>query len=308
MNRCPITYELCGTEKYSEKGLRLIAPKLAALNDLPFTAAEQRQEAGNRARKLSIQGVQPKLSAVISVASQQFKIVDQFGNYIIKPQNDIFPELPENEDVTMRMAKVFGLEVPFHGLVYSKDGSLSYFIKRFDRYGKGKKYATEDFAQLTGNSRDTKYDFTMEKLVKVIDEYCTFPAVEKADFFKRVLFCFVTGNEDMHLKNFSVITKAGKTTLAPVYDFLNSSVSIRNPQEETALSLKGKKSNFKSEEWIDYFAKERLELNDKTIDTILSHMNKSVSRWIELVEMSFLSDAMKEKYLKLMDNRIKRFE
>ncbi len=307
MNRCPITYELCGTEKYSEKGLRLIAPKLTALNDLPFTAAEQRQEAANRANKLSIQGVQPKLSAIISVVNQQFEIVDQFGNYIIKPQNDIFPELPENEDVTMKMAKVYGLEVPFHGLVYSKDGSLSYFIKRFDRYSKGKKYATEDFAQLSGNSRDTKYDYTMEKLVKVIDEFCTFPAIAKADFFKRVLFCFITGNEDMHLKNFSVITKAGKTTLAPVYDFLNSSISIKNPQEELALSLKGKKSNFKAAEWIDYYAKERLELNDKTIDIILSDMNKSVSKWTELVEISFLSDVMKEKYLKLMENRIKRF-
>lgn len=307
MNRCPITYELCGTEKYSEKGLRMIAPKLTALHDLPFTAAEQRQEAANRARKLSIQGVQPKLSAVISVVKQQFEIVDQLGNYIIKPQNDIFPELPENEDVTMKMAKVYGLEVPLHGLIYSKDGSLSYFIKRFDRYSKGKKYATEDFAQLTGNSRDTKYDYTMEKLVKVIEEYCTFPAIEKADFFKRVLFCFITGNEDMHLKNFSVITKGGKTTLTPAYDFLNSSISIKNPQEELALSLKGKKSNFKATEWIDYFAKERLQLNDKTIDTILSDMNKSVSRWIELVEISFLSEAMKEKYLKLMDNRIKRF-
>ena len=307
MNRCPITYELCGTEKYSEKGLRLIAPKLTALNDLPFTAAEQRQEAANRANKLSIQGVQPKLSAVISVVNQQFEIVDQFGNYIIKPQNDIFPELPENEDVTMKMANVYGLEVPFHGLVYSKDGSLSYFIKRFDRYSKGKKYATEDFAQLSGNSRDTKYDYTMEKLVKVIDDYCTFPAIAKADFFKRVLFCFITGNEDMHLKNFSVITKAGKTTLAPVYDFLNSSISIKNPQEELALSLKGKKSNFKAAELIDYYAKERLGLNDKTIDVILSDMNKSVSKWTELVEISFLSGDMKEKYLRLMENRIKRF-
>ena len=307
MNRCPITYELCGTEKYSEKGLRLIAPKLTALNDLPFTAAEQRQEAANRANKLSIQGVQPKLSAVISVVNQQFEIVDQFGNYIIKPQNDIFPELPENEDVTMKMAKVYGLDVPFHGLVYSKDGSLSYFIKRFDRYSKGKKYATEDFAQLSGNSRDTKYDYTMEKLVKVIDDYCTFPAIAKADFFKRVLFCFITGNEDMHLKNFSVITKAGKTTLAPVYDFLNSSISIKNPQEELALSLKGKKSNFKAAELIDYYAKERLGLNDKTIDVILSDMNKSVSKWTELVEISFLSGDMKEKYLRLMENRIKRF-
>ncbi|MBC7847002.1 MAG: HipA domain-containing protein [Flavobacterium sp.] len=307
MNRCPITYELCGSERYSEKGLRLIAPKLTTLNDLPFTAAEQRQEAANRANKLSIQGVQPKLSAVISVVNQQFEIVDQFGNYIIKPQNDIFPELPENEDVTMKMAKIYGLEVPFHGLVYSKDGSLSYFIKRFDRYSKGKKYATEDFAQLSGNSRDTKYDYTMEKLVKVIDEFCTFPAIAKADFFKRILFCFITGNEDMHLKNFSVITKAGKTTLAPVYDFLNSSISIKNPQEELALSLKGKKSNFKSTELIDYYAKERLALNDKTIDIILSDMNKSVSKWSELVEISFLSDVMKEKYLKLMENRIRRF-
>jgi len=307
MNRCPITYELCGSEKYSLKGLAMIAPKLTFLNDLPFSAAEQRQEAANRAKKLSIQGVQPKLSVVISVVNQQFEIVDQFGNYIIKPQNDIFPELPQNEDVTMKMAKVNGLDVPLHGLIYSKDGSLSYFIKRFDRYGRGKKHATEDFAQLTGNSRDTKYNYTMEKLVKVIEEYCTFPAIEKADFFKRILFCFITGNEDMHLKNFSVITKAGKTTLTPVYDFINSSISINNPQEELALSLKGKKSNFKATELLDYYAKERLELTNKTIDSILFDMNKSVSKWTELIEISFLSDKMKEKYLKLMHNRVSRF-
>ena len=307
MNRCPITYELCGSEKYSLKGLAMIAPKLTFLNDLPFSAAEQRQEAANRAKKLSIQGVQPKLSAVISVVNQQFEIVDQFGNYIIKPQNDIFPELPQNEDVTMKMAKVYGLDVPLHGLIYSKDGSLSYFIKRFDRYGRGKKHATEDFAQLTGNSRDTKYNYTMEKLVKVIEEYCTFPAIEKADFFKRILFCFITGNEDMHLKNFSVITKSGKTTLTPLYDFINSSISINDPQEELALSLKGKKSNFKATELLDYYAKERLELTNKTIDSILFDMNKSVSKWTELIEISFLSDKMKEKYLKLMNDRVSRF-
>lgn len=307
MNRCPITYELCGSEKYSLKGLAMIAPKLTFLNDLPFSAAEQRQEAANRAKRLSIQGVQPKLSAVISVVNQQFEIVDQFGNYIIKPQNDIFPELPQNEDVTMKMAKVYGLDVPLHGLIYSKDGSLSYFIKRFDRYGRGKKHATEDFAQLTGNSRDTKYNYTMEKLVKVIEEYCTFPAIEKADFFKRILFCFITGNEDMHLKNFSVITKSGKTTLTPLYDFINSSISINDPQEELALSLKGKKSNFKATELLDYYAKERLELTNKTIDSILFDMNKSVSKWTELIEISFLSDKMKEKYLKLINDRLTRF-
>jgi len=272
------------------------------------TAAELRQEAANRAKKLSIQGVQPKLSATISVVEQEFKIVDQFGTYIIKPQNDLFPELPQNEDVTMRMAKVFGLDVPFHGMLYAKDGSLSYFIKRFDRYGKGKKIATEDFAQLTGNTRDTKYSFTMEKLVPVIDEFCSFPAIEKADFFKRILFCYVTGNEDMHLKNFSLITKNEKTTLTPVYDFLNSSIAIKNPEEEIALTLKGKKSNLKASDFIDYYAKERLQLNEKIIATILEQMHNAIPKWKELLEISFLSDDMKEKFLGLLDVKTQMFK
>ncbi|WP_016989162.1 HipA domain-containing protein [Flavobacterium sp. ACAM 123] len=307
MNRCPITYELCGTDKYSVKGMRLIAPKLTHLNDLPYTAVELRQEAANRAKKLSIQGVQPKLSAAVSIVDQEFKIVDQFGTYIIKPQNDLFPQLPENEDVTMRMAKAFGLDVPFHGMLYGKDGSLSYFIKRFDRHGKGKKWATEDFAQLTANTRDTKYRFTMEKLIPVLDEFCSFPAIEKADFFKRILFCFVTGNEDMHLKNFSLITKNGKTTLAPIYDFLNSTIAIKNPNEEIALPLKGKKSNLKASDFIDYYAKERLQLNEKTIATILDQMKKATPKWKELLDISFLSHEMKEKYLELLESRIALF-
>ncbi|MCK0160527.1 HipA domain-containing protein [Allomuricauda sp. F6463D] len=293
--------------KYSEKGLKMIAAKLTGLNDLPYTASELRREAANRAKKLSIQGVQPKLSANISVVEQEFKVVDQFGTYIIKPQNDIFPELTENEDLTMRMAKVLGINVPFHGMVYGKDGSLSYFIKRFDRYGKGKKYATEDFAQLTGNTRDTKYRFSMEKLVPVIEEFCTFPVVEKVEFFKRMVFCFVTGNEDMHLKNFSLITKNGKTTLAPAYDLLNSSIAINSPEEEIALNLKGKKSNLKASDFTDYYAKERLQLNEKTIETILQDMFKAKQKWKDLISISFLSDDMKEKYSKILEHRLKMF-
>lgn len=307
MNRCPITYEPCGAAKYSGKGLKMIAAKLTGLNDLPYTASELRREAANRAKKLSIQGVQPKLSANISVVEQEFKVVDQFGTYIIKPQNDIFPQLPENEDLTMRMAKVLGINVPFHGMVYGKDGSLSYFIKRFDRYGKGKKYATEDFAQLTGNTRDTKYRFSMEKLVPVIEEFCTFPVVEKVEFFKRIVFCFVTGNEDMHLKNFSLITKNGKTTLAPAYDLLNSSIAIKSPEEEIALTLKGKKSNLKASDFMDYYAKERLQLNEKTIETILQDMFQAKQKWKDLISISFLSDDMKEKYSQILEHRLKMF-
>ncbi|MHA7865659.1 HipA domain-containing protein [Flagellimonas marinaquae] len=277
------------------------------LKDLPYTASELRREAANRARKLSIQGVQPKLSASISVVDQEFKVVDQFGTYIIKPQNDIFPELPENEDLTMRMAKVLGIHVPFHGMVYGKDGSLSYFIKRFDRYGKGKKYATEDFAQLTGNTRDTKYRFSMEKLVPVIEEFCTFPVVEKVEFFKRIVFCFVTGNKDMHLKNFSLITKNGKTMLAPAYDLLNSSIAINSPEEEIALTLKGKKSNLRGSDFTDYYTKERLQLNEKTVETILQDMFKAKQKWKDLISISFLSDDMKEKYDNLLEHRMKMF-
>lgn len=308
MNRCPITYEQCGTAKYSGKGLKMITAKLTGLHDLPYTASELRREAVNRAKKLSIQGVQPKLSASISVVDQEFKVVDQFGTYIIKPQNDIIPQLPENEDLTMRMAKVIGINVPFHGMVYGKDGSLSYFIKRFDRYGKGKKYATEGFAQLTGNARDTKYRFCMEKLVPVIEEFCTFPVVEKLEFFKRIVYCFVTGNEDMHLKKFSLITKNGKTTLAPAYDLLNTSIAIKNPEEEIALTLKGKKSNLKASDFTDYYAKERLQLNEKTIETILQDMFRAKQKWKDLISVSFLSNDMKEKYSKILEHRLKMFQ
>ena len=204
------------------------------------------------------------------------------------------------------MAKIYRIEVPIHGMVYSKDNSLSYFIKRFDRYDKNQKYQTEDFSQLTGNSRETKYNYSMEKTIQVINDYCTFPAIEKIDFLKRILFCFVTGNEDMHLKNFSLITRNGKTTLAPAYDFLNSSIAIKNPQEEMALTLKGKKSNFVSTDFIDYFAKERLEINAKNIDKVINDLMNCKYQFEKLIENSFLSIGMKQKYLKLVENRLSR--
>ena len=307
MNKCPIFYIPCGENSYSSEGLSYVSKKLTLLQPIPYSASEQRQEALNRASKLSIQGVQPKLSAILSIKNQTFEIVDQFGTFIIKPQNDLFQELPENEDLTMKLAKLFKIEVPIHGLVYSKDHSFSYFIKRFDRYESNKKYHTEDFAQLTSNSRDTKYNYSIEKTIQVINDFCTFPAIEKIDYFKRILFCFLTGNEDMHLKNFSLITRNGKTTLAPAYDFLNSSIAIKNPQEEMALSLKRKKSNFKSSDFINYFAKERLGINDKNIEKVLNEMFKCTNRCIELIEMSFLSNDMKNKYLTLFDNRLNRF-
>ena len=305
MNRCPITYEPCGGLLYSEKGLKLLSPALKDLSLLNYSAEELRSEAMIRASKMSIQGVQPKLSAVLNIKQGQFDIVDKNGRFIMKPQHHVFPELPQNEDLTMRMASIAGIEVPLHGMAYSKDHSLTYFIRRFDRKGQKAKVAVEDFAQLAGLSRDTKYNYTMEKLVRLIDGFCTFPAVEKAKLFKRVVFNFLVGNEDMHLKNYSVIIRNGKTELSPAYDLLNSSIVLKGDKEEIALPLKGKKSNLTSDNLIGYFGGERCGLTDKVIDRNLDDIRGGLSRWFSLIDNSFLSPLMKEKYRVLLQERIK---
>ena len=305
MNTCPITYEPCGDRKYSEKGLKLLSRNLTHLEDFPYTQEEQLREAAARAPKMSIQGVQPKLSAKLKVTDGFFEVTDKGGEYILKPQNILYPQLPENEDLTMRLAEEIDLEIPLHGLIYSKDQKLTYFIKRFDRYGKSNKYSVEDFAQLAGKNRDTKYDFSMEKVATIIDTFCTFPAIEKVRLFKLTLFNFLTGNEDQHLKNFSLITKNNKTTLTPFYDLINTTISLSNPVEEIALPLKGKKSKLNKSVFITYWAKERLGLNEQVIDQTLNSIAKKFEMWIELINKSFLSKEMKDKYVSLLDKRKK---
>ncbi len=304
MNRCPITYNLCEEDTYSEKGLKLLSPTLKSLSLLEFTAEELRAEAMYRASKMSIQGIQPKLSAILNIKDGLFVIVDKSGRYILKPQHHIFPELPQNEDLTMRLAASIGVEVPLHGLIYSKDGSLTYFIRRFDRKGQKDKIAVEDFAQLAGLSRDTKYNFSMERLVKLIDDYCTFPTIERAKLFKLVLFNFLIGNEDMHLKNYSIIIRNDKVELSPAYDLLNSSIVLKGDIEEIALSLKGKKSNLNRDILVNYFGKERCNLTDKIIERILETIQTELPSWFNLIDISFLSNEMKGKYRDLLQKRI----
>jgi serine/threonine-protein kinase HipA len=305
MNICPITYEPCGNKKYSEKGLKLLSRGLTHLNDFPYTQEEQLREAASRAPKMSIQGVQPKLSAKLKVTEGVFEVTDRGGEYILKPQNNLYPQLPENEDLTMRLAEEIDLEIPLHGLIYSKDQKLTYFIKRFDRYGKGKKYSVEDFAQLSGKSRDTKYNYSMEKVAGIIEAYCTFPVVEKIKLFKLTVFNFLTGNEDQHLKNFSLITKDNKVTFTPFYDLINTTISLANPVEEIALPLKGKKNKLNQNVLIEYWGKERLKINNQVIDQALNSIAQKFERWTELINKSFLSKEMKKKYFILIDERRK---
>jgi serine/threonine-protein kinase HipA len=304
MNYCPITYAPCGDNRYSEAGLRLLSTELTFLKDLEYTAEEQRIEAYNRASKMSIQGVQPKLSAKLNIKEGKFDIVDKGGRYILKPQHHLYPEMPENEDMTMRLAGEIGLEVPLHGLIWSKDNSLTYFIKRFDRKGQNDKVPVEDFAQLAGLSRDTKYAYSMERIVNLIDAYCTFPAIEKTKLFKLVIFNYLIGNEDMHLKNFSIITEDNKVMLSPCYDLVNSTIEYKKPEEEIALPLKGKKKHLTRNILVDYYGMEICELTSRSIENILETIASSIPDWKELIDISFLSKEMKGRYLDLLDARL----
>ena len=304
MNRCPITYNPCGDKRYSVAGLKLLSTGLLSLKDLEYTAEEQRQEAFNRASRMSIQGVQPKLSARLNIKEEKFEIVDTGGRYILKPQHQFFPEMPENEDLTMKLASEIGLEIPVHGLIWSKDKTLTYFIRRFDRKGQNDKVAVEDFAQLAGLTRDTKYDYSMEEVVDLINKFCTFPAIEKLILFKLVIFNYLTGNDDHHLKNFSIITEDGKVKLSPCYDLLNTTIEYRKPDEEIALPLKGKKKRLTYNILIEYFGLGRCELTAKSVDKVLDTISSAIPVWKSLIDSSFLSNGMKEKYLKLLETRL----
>ena len=303
MSRCPISYdEIPDGTRYSPRGLRLLSRGLKDLEVLPYSAEEQRREAIARASKMSIQGVQPKLSSRLNVAKGLFEIVDTGGEYILKPQSE-FAEVPENEDVTMRLAASIGIEIPLHGLLYSADSSLTYFIKRFDRAA-GKKLAIEDFAQLSGKTRDTKYDSSMEQVIHIVDTYCTFPLLERVKLFRLTLFNYLIGNEDMHLKNFSLIRRDDKIELSPAYDLVNTTIAVGGVEEEIALPIAGKKRNLSRSDLVDYFGFNRLGLRDRVVNDQLLRIQNAAQGWRTAVAAGFLSENAKEKYQALLSERM----
>jgi serine/threonine-protein kinase HipA len=255
---------------------------------------------------MSIQGVQPKLSARLRVKEQRFTPVDCGGVYILKPQIADYQQVPENEDLTMRLAALVGIEVPLHGLLHGQDGEKTYFIKRFDRTGRKGKIHVEDFAQLGGLNRDTKYRSSMEQVAKLVETFCTFPAVEKVKLLRITLFSFLIGNEDMHLKNFSIIRRKDVISLSPAYDLLNTTIVLPKPEEELALPLNARKNKLKRHDFLDYFAKDRLQLPERVIEKMLTDLANIRTEWEDLVGVSFLSNEMKEKYLKIMSERFAR--
>ena len=256
----------------------------------------------------SLTGVQPKLSLNLNKheGTSRLTIVGLWGNYIFKPQTEDYIQLPENEDLTMHLAEAAKISVVPHSLIRMADGELGYITKRIDRTKNGEKVDMEDMCQLTLHPTEYKYKGSHEQIAKAIMQYCDMPKLELANYMQLLLFCFVTGNNDMHLKNFSIYRPKNIYQLAPAYDLLN--IAIANPidKEELALTLSGRKSKLQLKDFLK--AGEAMGLEEKVITHLIGNMQKALPKWKMLIQSSFLTEEMKVKYEQLVTSRLERLK
>ncbi len=252
----------------------------------------------------AITGVQPKLSLNIEKHKNEpsrLTIVGFNGDFILKPPSSYFKELPENEDITMHLAGLVKMKTAQHGLIRFKSGDLAYITKRFDR-NKGKKIAVEDFCQLSENLTEHKYRGSIEKIGKLIYTFTKNQGYEAQRLFELVLFCYLTGNADMHLKNFSLIENTfGEFELSPAYDLVNTAIVMPEDKEESALNINGKKRKLNLDDF--KVLATSLKINDKSLTAIYKRFETVLPVWISWIEHSFLSDEMKESYIGILKER-----
>ena len=254
----------------------------------------------------SLTGVQPKLSLNLDRhdGCSRLTIVGLWGDYIFKPQTERYAQLPENEDLTMHLAEAAKISVVPHSLIRLADGRLGYITRRIDRTGQGEKIDMEDFCQLTLHPTEYKYKGSHEQIAKAIARYSSIPKLDLTNYMQLLLFCFVTGNNDMHLKNFSLYRPSGSYLLTPAYDLLN--VAIANPadQEELALPLAGRKSHLHLEDFLKAAA--TMGMDEGVVLRLVAGLRKAQSKWQPLIRASFLSEEMKDRYAQLVDSRLAR--
>ncbi len=253
-------------------------------------------------RSVSVPGVQSKLS--ISVIKEKtisrLTVVGALGgNYIFKPPSDEFDSMPENEHLTMRLAELFGIKTVSSSLIKLKSGELSYITKRIDRTDKGEKIHMIDMFQIL--EAYDKYKSSMEKVGKALGKYSSNPLLDKVSLFELTLFCFLVGNNDMHLKNFSMIDTIDGWIIAPFYDLLNVNIVLKEDKEESALSIDGRKRKLTKGNFISFG--ENLGLNERQIKGVFNSFKKRKDKGIELVKKSFLTKNLKKNYLVLLDER-----
>lgn len=259
-------------------------------------------------RSVAVPGVQPKLSLSLVKKTKEnsdtrLTVVGALGgDYILKPPSHRFPEMPENEHVTMRIAEAFGIRVVPSSLIRLLSGELSYITKRVDRLDTGEKIHMMDMFQIT--EAFDKYKGSMEKVGKALDTYSSNTLLDKIFYLDLVLFSFLTGNNDMHLKNFSMIESHSGWALSPAYDLLNVKIVFPEDTEELALTLGGKKKKLKGEHFEQLG--EGLGLTPKQIKAAFNRMAKNKSRAFDWIDRSFLSNDRKVSYKKVIEERYKQ--
>ncbi len=259
---------------------------------------------------IAVPGVQPKLSLgwiktdLENGHQGRLTILDALdGNFILKPQNADYPQMPENEHLSMKLAELFKIDIVPVNMIRLQSGELCFITKRIDRNPDGSKNHMIDFLQILELA--DKYKGTMEALGKTIGELSTNTLLDKLRFFESTVFNYIIGNNDMHLKNHSMFLSDRGWVLSPFYDFLNVKMILPKDKEDTALLLGGKKENFNK----GYFERlgEVLKLNKKQINSVFRRLEKWQPDAIKLIDASFLSDDRKSEYSKLIINRSSQF-
>ena len=282
-----------------------VAPKLN------YTIDEMEELAQNIVENsITVPGVQPKLSLgfIKDVLQNENKgrltVVGALGgNYILKPQNKTFPEMPENEHLTMKMAEIFGISIVPSSLIRLKSGELSYITKRIDRKENGEKIHMQDMFQIT--EAFVKYRSSLEKIAKAISEYSSNTLLDILRFYEVILFSYITGNNDMHLKNFSLIRNNEDWEFSPAYDLLNVHLHLPEDKEETALTLAGKKSRLTKKDFIQLGLK--FNLSEKQISNSFKRLKKGEKKMLALIEKSFLTPKNQEEYKVMIISRLDIF-
>jgi serine/threonine-protein kinase HipA len=260
--------------------------------------------------RISVPGVQPKLSLHLERSEadcrhSRLTLVGLEGDYILKPQMPQWPCLPEAEHFCMLLARKCGLATADFGLVPLKSGELAYITRRMDRTENGALHM-EDFCQILNKMTEQKYNGSMEQIGKAIRAYSDVAGLDLIRFFELSVFCFLTGNSDMHLKNFSLIRYLdGHYELSPAYDLVPIKIIMPEDKEELALTLHGKKCNLKRADFEQFGT--ALNLSEKQIRNAVNHLAQAVSEALtSALNASFLPPKMQEKTAELIKRQAQR--
>lgn len=310
MNKCLYCYKPLadGEVDYHKACARKIFES-TTVPELPYTRANIKDLAREIVTaSTTVTGVQAKLSLDVSRGHagepQRFTIVGLWGRFILKPQTELYANLPENEDLTMHMAEAAGIKTVPHSLIRFADGELCYITRRVDRTKKGAKIAMEDMCQLSERLTEDKYKGSYERVAKLIRQHSSAPLLDVVNFWEVVLFSWLTGNADMHLKNFSLFRPADNYMLTPAYDLLSTALAMPEDDEELALTLNGKKKRIKREDFEK--AMRDSGMDEKAIVNLFARFSKAITKWHELINASFLPEDLQEAYHDKIDTMARR--